>query len=68
MRIFNRWNAWRDVGIEHIQHEHKWVVIQTRTRKSDNKRQIRHILIMRWGGLLSEDVKDSFNKIIGDNK
>ena len=65
MDIFKRWNAWEDVGIEFIQHEYKWVVIQTRTRKSCNKRQIRHIVIMRWGGMLSDNLKNSFNKIIG---
>ncbi len=65
MNIFNRWNAWEDVGIEFIQHEYKWVVIQTRTRKSDNKREIRHIQIMQWGGILSENTKQSFEKILG---
>jgi hypothetical protein len=64
MNIFKIWNDWEDVGIEYIQHDYKWVLIQTRTRKSDNKREIRHILIMQWGGQLSKEVQESFNKII----
>ena len=64
MNIFKIWNDWEDVGIEYIQHDYRWVLIQTRTRKSDNKREIRQILIMRWGGQLSKEVQESFNKII----
>jgi len=64
MKIFNRWNAWEDVGIEYIQQDYKWVIIQTRTRKSDNKREIRHIQIMRWGGQLSKQIQECLNKIM----
>jgi len=64
MKILNRWNAWEDVGIEYIQHDYKWVVIQTRTRKSDNKREIRHVEIMHFGGSLSKEVQESLSKII----
>lgn len=68
MSIFNRWNAWKDVGIEYVATDYKWVVIQTRTRKSDNYRQIRHVEIMRWGGQLSKETQESLNTILGDNK
>ena len=64
MRICNKWNAWKDVGVEYIQYEHRWVVIQTRTKKSDNKREIRHVEIMRLGGNLSEKTKESLNEIL----
>jgi hypothetical protein len=67
MDIFKRWNTWQDVGIEYIQHNNQWVVIQTRTRKKDNLRQIRHVQIMRWGGQLSEKTQESLNKILGGN-
>jgi hypothetical protein len=39
MNIFNQWSAWEDVGIEYIHADFKWVVIQIRTRKSNNLRQ-----------------------------
>lgn len=68
MNIFKQWNAWEDVGIEYISANYQWVVIQTRTRKYDNKRQIRHIQIMRWGGQLSKETQQTFNKIFGGNK
>jgi hypothetical protein len=68
MKLFNQWNAWQDVGVENIQHKHRWVVIQTRTRKKDNFRQIRHIQIMQYGGQLSKETQESFNKILGGNK
>jgi len=64
MKLFNRWNSWQDVGIEYISTDYKWVVIQTRTRKSDNLREIRHVEIMRWGGVLSKEIQESFYKII----
>ena len=67
MNIFKQWNAWEDVGIEYISTNYQWVVIQTRTRKYDNKRQIRHIEIMRWGGQLSKETQQTFNKIFGGN-
>ena len=67
MDIFKRWNAWQDVGIEYIQHNNQWVVIQTRTRKKDNKIQNLHVQIMRWGGQLSEKTQESLNKILGGN-
>ena len=63
MKLFNRWNAWEDVGIEYIQNDYQWVIIQTRTRKSDNKREIRKIEIMKWGGMLSKENQEAFNKI-----
>lgn len=59
-----KWNAWQDVGIEYIQTHYKWVVIQTRTRKSDNKREIRHVIIMQCGGHLSDETRDSLRSII----
>ena len=69
MKLFNRWNAWEDVGIEYIQNDYQWVIIQTRTRKSDNKREIRKIEIMKWGGMLSKENQEAFNKILqGGNK
>ena len=70
MILFNRWNAWEDVGIEYISSDYRWVVIQTRTRKSDNKREIRQVDIMRWGGVLSKETQESFYKIIkgGNNE
>jgi hypothetical protein len=68
MKLFNRWNAWEDVGVEYIQHDYQWVVIQTRTRKSDNKREIRHVEIMKYGGVLSSDTEKSIKSIIGGNK
>jgi hypothetical protein len=64
MKLLNRWNAWEDVGIEYIQHDYKWVVIQTRTRKSDNKREIRHVQITQFGGYLSKEVQESLSEII----
>lgn len=64
MKLFNRWNAWEDVGIEYIQNDYQWVIIQTRTRKSDNKREIRKIEIMKWGGMLSKENQEAFNKIL----
>jgi hypothetical protein len=67
MKLFNQWNAWQDVGVEYIQHKYRWVVIQTRTRKKDNFRQIRHIHIMQYGGQLSKETQESFNKILGGN-
>ena len=67
MDIFKIWNTWQDVGIEHIQHNYQWVVIQTRTRKKDNLRQIRHVKIMQWGGQLSEKTQESLNKILEGN-
>ena len=67
MDIFKRWNAWQDVGIEYISTDYKWVVIQTRTRKKDNLRQIRHVQIMQWGGQLSEKTQESLNKILEGN-
>ena len=67
MSIFNRWNAWEDVGIEYVSSNYEWVVIQTRTRKRDNFRQIRHVQIMRWGGQLSKETQESFNKLLGGN-
>lgn len=70
MKLFNRWNAWEDVGIEYIQNNYQWVIIQTRTRKSDNKREIRKIEIMKWGGMLSKENQEAFNKILqgGNNE
>ena len=65
MSIFNRWNAWEDVGVEYIHHDYKWVIIQTRTRKSDNKREIRHVVFTRYGGVLSADTEKSLKSIIG---
>lgn len=65
MSIFNQWNAWEDVGIEYISTDYKWVVIQTRTRKRDNFREIRHVQIMQWGGALSKETQESLNKILG---
>jgi hypothetical protein len=68
MKLFNRWNAWEDVGVEYIQHDYQWVIIQTRTRKSDNKREIRHVEIMKYGGGFSSDTEKSIKSIIGGNK
>jgi hypothetical protein len=68
MNILSRWNKWEDVGIEYIQHDYKWVIIQTRTRKSDNKREIRHVQIMRFGGQLSDSNQQALNKIINKNE
>jgi tRNA A37 N6-isopentenylltransferase MiaA len=63
MNIFNRWSAWEDVGIEYIHADFKWVVIQTRTRKSDNSRQIRHVEIYRYGGQMSSETQKAFYKL-----
>ena len=63
MNIFNQWSAWEDVGIEYIQADFKWVVIQTRTRKSNNLRQIRHVEIMRYNGQLSGVTQKSFYRL-----
>lgn len=63
LNYFN-WNKWEDVGVEYIHAEYKWVIIQTRTRVRDNYREIRHIEIMRWGGLLSKEVETRLNEII----
>jgi hypothetical protein len=63
MNLFNRWSAWEDVGIEYIHADFKWVSIQTRTRKSDNLRQIRHVEIMRYGGQLSGVTQKAFYKL-----
>ena len=49
-----KWNKWEDVGIEYIQHDCKFVIIQTRTGVRDNYREIRHVQIMRFGGVLSK--------------
>lgn len=69
MNLFNQWNAWEDVGIEYITTDYQWVIIQTRTRKKDNKRQIRKVEIIRWGGMLTQENQESIKRIIhGGNK
>ena len=67
MNWFKTWNKWEDVGIEYIQHEYEWIVVQTRTRIRDNKREVRHVRIMKWGGVLSDEVKSKMNEIINRN-
>ena len=62
-----KWNKWEDVGVEYIQHEYKYVLIQTRTRVRDNYRQVRHVQIMRFGGGLSKAVEERFNEIVKRN-
>jgi hypothetical protein len=68
MNIFNQWSAWEDVGIEYIHADFKWVAIQTRTRKSDNFRQIRHVEIMRYGGQLSGVTQKTFYRLFKVNE
>jgi hypothetical protein len=64
-----KWNAWQDVGIEYVQSHYMWVVVQTRTRKSDNKREIRHVVIMQHGGALSEKTISKLTSIMhGDEE
>jgi hypothetical protein len=62
-----KWNKWEDVGVEYIQQECKYVLIQTRTRVRNNYRQIRHVQIMRFGGGLSKAVEEGFIEILKRN-
>lgn len=66
MKIFKYfgYSKWEDVGIEYIASDYKWAVIQTRTRNRDNFREFRQAQITRWGGQLSDEVKNNINKII----
>jgi hypothetical protein len=66
MKIFKYfgYSKWEDVGLEYIVTDYKWVIIQTRTRNRDNYRQFRDITIMRWGGQLSDNVKNKLNEIM----
>jgi hypothetical protein len=64
MNIFNRWNKWKDIGIEYITTEYKWVVLQTRTRRADNKREIKQITIIQYAGTLDTKIIETLNKLI----